>query len=95
MTVKGACSDPQPYPPYIFFKHTVILVPEVESYLEGFMCEAAYYYLCSLWEIYEKQSWKLNNVVIYTTIYKTISNINIVFVNFPTITEQAPLTSKY
>ncbi len=37
---KGACSDPQPYPiPPTFFKHMKILVPEVESYLEGFVCE--------------------------------------------------------
>ncbi len=40
MKVKGACSDPQPHPPPIFFKHIMeILVPEVESYLEGFVCE--------------------------------------------------------
>ena len=36
--VKGACSDPQPHPP-TFFKHMEILVPKVELYLEGFMCE--------------------------------------------------------
>ena len=36
-----ACSDPQPHPP-TFFKHTEILVQEVESYLEkSFMCEMA------------------------------------------------------
>ncbi len=36
--IKGACSDPQPHPP-IFFKHMEILVPEVESYLEGIVDE--------------------------------------------------------
>ena len=35
---KGACSDPQPHPPN-FFKHMEILLPEVESYLEGFVYE--------------------------------------------------------
>ena len=34
MVVKGACFDPQPHSPNFFFKHT-----EIESYLEGFMCE--------------------------------------------------------
>ncbi len=34
---------------------------------------------CSLGEISEKPSWKLQNVV--STIYKTISNINTVFSN--------------
>ncbi len=34
---------------------------------------------CSLGEISEKSSWKLENVV--STIYKTISNISIVFSN--------------
>ncbi len=38
---KGA-SDPQPHPP-TFFKQMEILVPKVESYLEGLMCEI----LCS------------------------------------------------
>ena len=37
---KGACSDPQPHPPF-FFKHMEILVPGVESYLEDFMCEVS------------------------------------------------------
>ena len=37
---KVACSDPQPHPPPpTFFKHMEILVPKVESYLEGLMCE--------------------------------------------------------
>ena len=36
--LKGACSDPRNHPP-AFFKHLEILVPEVESYLQGFMCE--------------------------------------------------------
>ncbi len=36
--LKGACSDPQPHPP-TFFKHREILIPKVESYLEGLMCE--------------------------------------------------------
>ncbi len=34
----NVCSDLQPHPP-TFFRHMEILVPEVESYLEGFMCE--------------------------------------------------------
>ena len=38
--VKGACSDPQPHP-HGFFKHIEILVLELESYLEGFMCEVS------------------------------------------------------
>ncbi len=38
LCVKGACSDPQPHPPN-FFKPMEILVPEVDLYLEGFMCE--------------------------------------------------------
>ncbi len=38
--IKGACSasDPQPHLPTSFKQ---ILVPEVESYFEGFMCEVA------------------------------------------------------
>ncbi len=36
--------------------------------------------VCALGEISEKLSWKLENVV--STIYKTISNINIVFSNY-------------
>ena len=40
VSLKGACSDPQPHPP-IFFKHMEILVPEVESYLEDCMCEVS------------------------------------------------------
>ena len=35
------CSYPQPHPS-TFFKHMEILVPKVESYLEGFMCEILY-----------------------------------------------------
>ena len=36
--IKGSCSDPQPHSP-TFFKHMEILVQEVDSYLEGFVCE--------------------------------------------------------
>ena len=38
---KGVCSDPQPHPPpcQFFLKHKEILVPQVDSYLEGSMCE--------------------------------------------------------
>ena len=36
---KGACSDPQPHSP--IFSNVDILVPEVGSYLEGFMCEVS------------------------------------------------------
>ena len=48
VTLKGACSDPQPHiiPPlnFFFFKHIEILVPEFESYyLEGFVCELKFY----------------------------------------------------
>ncbi len=58
--IKGACSDPQPHPP-AFFKHIEILVPNVESYLEGFVCE---FFMGkpgvhSLGEISKKPSWKL------------------------------------
>ncbi len=56
-----------------------ILVPKVESYLEGFMCEIYTQSRCSLEEISEKPSWKLENMA--STIHKTISNINIVFSN--------------
>ncbi len=64
--------------PTFFFKQMVILVPDVESCLECLMFEEAWrvHSLCSLGEIREKPSWKLEileNVV--TTIYKTISNI--------------------
>ncbi len=38
LIIEGACSHQQPHPP-AFFKHMEILVPKVESYLEGFMCE--------------------------------------------------------
>ncbi len=31
----------QNLPPPTFFKHVVILVPQVELYFEGFMCEVA------------------------------------------------------
>ncbi len=55
-----------------------ILVPKVKSYLEGFLCVKFYVQSqCSLGEISEKPSWKLENVV--STIYKTTSNINIIF----------------
>ena len=37
----GACSDPQPHPPTFFSNIMKILVPEVESYLEGFISEVA------------------------------------------------------
>ena len=43
-----------------------ILVPEVESYLEGFMCKNIHlHYLCSLGEISEKKKpcWKWENMV--------------------------------
>ncbi len=60
--IKGACSDPQPHPP-TFFKHMEILVPKVESYLEGFMCEI----LCAKSVLFrrnqEKTACKLENVV--------------------------------
>ena len=39
---KGVCSDPQLNSPSFPSKHMEILVPEVELYLDGFMCEAAY-----------------------------------------------------
>ncbi len=38
--IKCACSNPQSHPP-LFLEHKEILAPEVESYLEGFMCEVA------------------------------------------------------
>ena len=38
MDLQGACSDQQPHPPNFFFKRQD-LVPEVDSYLEGFVCE--------------------------------------------------------
>ena len=38
--LKGACSDPQPHP-QTFFKHMEILMQEVESHLEGYVCEVA------------------------------------------------------
>ena len=67
---KGACSDPKPHPP-TFFKHGDW--PEVELYLEGFMCEVCK--ICvATGVISENPSWKLENMV--TIIYKTI---NIVF----------------
>ncbi len=46
-----------------------ILVPEVESYLEGFV-KLHMKSLCGLGEIGKKAFWKLENLV--TTIYKTI-----------------------
>ena len=57
-----------------------MLVPEVASYLEGFMYEIA----CAKSVLVrrnqkKKNTWKLENMVI--TIYKTISNINSVFSN--------------
>ncbi len=55
-----------------------ILVPKFESYLEGYMFHAQT--LCSLGEISEQPSRKLENVV--STILKTINNINIVFYNY-------------
>ena len=43
---KGACSDPQPHVIHNFFSNIIIMVPEVESYLEldylKFMCVVAY-----------------------------------------------------
>ncbi len=38
--VKGACSDPQPHPTF-FPSIMEILMPEVESYVGGFMCKVA------------------------------------------------------
>ena len=32
---KSACSNPQPHPLIFFFTHIEILVPEIESYLQG------------------------------------------------------------
>ena len=37
---KGACSDQQPHPP-IFCQAYGNLVPEHESYLEGYVCEVS------------------------------------------------------
>ena len=76
---EGACSNPQLLPS-IFFKYVKILLQEVESYLEGFMCESGMRNLsmCSLGKI-SKNPPKWENMV--TTIYKTISNINICFSN--------------
>ncbi len=51
-----------------------------EKYLHWFLiCEVSWQSRCSFGEINEKPSWKLENVV--SNIYKTISNINIVFSN--------------
>ncbi len=41
MKLKDACTDGHPYQP-TFFQIMEILVPEVESYLGGLMCEVAY-----------------------------------------------------
>ncbi len=38
LIIKGACSHPQPPSP-TFFRHMEILVPNLESYLEGFICK--------------------------------------------------------
>ncbi len=43
------------------------------TFREGFMCEVACTRMCSLVEICEIPSWKLQNLV--TTVYQTISNV--------------------
>ncbi len=45
-----------------------ILVPEVGSYLEGFMCEVPWQNLCSSGEISENLYWKFESLV--TTFHK-------------------------
>ena len=38
--IKGVCSDPRPHPPTFFQTYGDFgMVPKVESYLEGLMCE--------------------------------------------------------
>ena len=39
---KGACSDPQPHPPNLVKHMEIFWYGEVESYLEGCMCEVSY-----------------------------------------------------
>ncbi len=56
--VKGVCSYLQPHPP-IFSNIMEILVPEIESYLQGSMCEFHVPTLCSLGEIREKTFLKI------------------------------------
>ncbi len=68
---KGACSNPQPHISPNFFKHNgdfgwVIFKKTL------YMCEVAYIKSVQFQEISEKQSCKLENMVI--TFYKTISN---------------------
>ncbi len=36
---KGACSDPQPHITDLFSNTLTILLPKVESYFEGFVCD--------------------------------------------------------
>ncbi len=59
-------------------KHMEILVPEVASYVKGFMCEVYAQTLCSLGESSEKPFLKLKKCgSFYKTMYK-----NVVFSNY-------------
>ena len=69
---------PQPHPP-TFFSNIKILIPEIESHSEGFMCKChAQVKSAQFRRISEKQSLQLKKV---TTFYKATSKISSDFSN--------------
>ena len=59
-----------------------ILIPDNESYLEGFMCKVYVQRLCSLEKSAKASLGNYKTWVLVITIYKTISNISIVTMRF-------------